>query len=547
MPHVVTKRLATKADDGDGVRGSRAMLAYVVKAETPKSDQIIDPFVTLYADGMAIAPPLDPEMLLLLADENAAHSACLDAKADDSVGRGWTLEPTDSTAPAGEGPAPEADESPVEPADERPGGAGTDAEAAVDTLSDALEGITPDYTFAELLWQAAWEKDAIGWSAWEVVREGDPLKGKIAALYPAPAHTIRCTKDPDIFVQIRGGAMRYFVRFGSDAKVSGKDGKRYDEAAAPRRARNGGMADGDQAHELLMFRGYSSRSQWYPLPRWVAAIPAIAELTAIREFNVAFYGSGGVVDRIIHATAADDGTAQKLADSVKDQLETAGAEGGAHLTIATGGTPGSGIDVKFLTPTQGRRDGQFGARRGELIEEVLMAHKVPGYRVSRAIVGALGGAPTRDMLHTYRTGTIEPIQGILESRLNQELFGPKGIDLQNYSWRLEDLDWDESQLDLDLATSAFDHGLVTGDEGRDMIGLGATNEPSMQKFYYKGVELGAPRPAAPPFGTPAAAATATLEALRARASARLKSKAATNGNGNGKHVPAGELVTLAKR
>lgn len=538
---VAGRRPDTDAPAGDGHRDR--MLAYILKAETPASRQIEDPFAVMYGEGLALEPPLDPERLLLLADESAPHGACLDAKADDTVGRGWTLEPTKTAGadPANPAEAPdEGDDSAATPSGTADTTiAGDDADEAVTALEETLEGLTPDYTFAELLWAAAWESDAIGWASWEMVNASN---GKLGAIYPLPAHTLRATKDKDVFVQSLGGQVRYFARFGSGKRIDGQTGRGIDgEDQAQRRTRDDPSVD-NLATEVLVFRGYSARSQRYPLPRWVSAIPAIAELTAIREFNVSFFASGGVVDRIIHVTAGDGTAAQTLADDIQEQINE--AAGQAHVTLVTGGDPQSDVKVQFLTPTQGRREGQFVTRRQELLDEVLMAHKVPGYRVARAIVGALTGAgPSREMLHTYRLGTIEPKQGMLEHRLNATLFGPVGLKLQGFRWRLEDLDWDETELDLKIAQGIVDYAIGSPDEGREVMGLSATGEDAMTRHYFHGVELGSPK------AGPSTGAVATLDDLRAAARDRLAARpavapepaASTNGHST-EDVPATSIA-----
>lgn len=524
-----TKSRATKgtAEPEHGVK----MLAYVLKAEVPESRQIEDPFVTLYGEGLALEPELDPFRLLLLADESAAHGACLDAKADDTVGRGWTLEPTgeakaDPGDPSLEDPDVAPDESAATPAGGEPDATieGPDVEAAVAELEQRLEALCPDYSFAELLWQAAWEVGAFGWSGWEMVNGND---GKLGAIYPMPGHTIRMTKDKDIFVQIVGGTTRYFVRFGSGKRIDAQTGKVL--GAKDTRGKTNDPEGTIVATEVLLFRPYSSRNKNYPLPRWVSCIPAIAELVSIREFNVSFFGSGGVVDRAIHVKAGDETAAKTLAGEVKEQIDS--AAGDAHITLVTGGDKDSALTVSFLTPVAGRRDGQFNTRRAELTDEVLMAHKVPGYRIAKAIVGSLGGAPSREMLHTYRTGTIEPIQDKLEHVLNATLFGPNGLSLEGYKWRLEDLDWDETELDLKIATGLVDSGIASPDEGREIMGLPATGDPKMALFYYKGQPIGEPRPmpTGPAFGA-SSSALAQVDAKLADIRARRAAAPSTNGH-----------------
>ena len=63
--------------------------------EPPPSRQLRDPFTAFYVQGIALEPPLPPERLLNLTEENSLHSACLMAKATDACGRGWSFEPKD--------------------------------------------------------------------------------------------------------------------------------------------------------------------------------------------------------------------------------------------------------------------------------------------------------------------------------------------------------------------------------------------------------------------------------------------------------------------
>jgi len=114
-------------------------LAYVIKS-TPASRQITDPFEHLYTEGRAIEPPLPPGALLQLLEENPIHAACIAAKVDDAVGRGWTVEDGDEKQ-----------------------------------WQERLENITPDATWSEVLRAVVRDFIAIGWGALEVVRVGSDI------------------------------------------------------------------------------------------------------------------------------------------------------------------------------------------------------------------------------------------------------------------------------------------------------------------------------------------------------------------------------------
>lgn len=466
-------RASIKRERGDqGDDYGEVLLARVLKADRPeaRSRQVEDPFSQLYGIGGAIQPPFDPVRLLNLIEQNAIHSACITAKADDSVGRGWNFEPTKK-----------------------------DVDANVPTqVSEQLEGMVPDLSFTELLNQAVWEREAIGWSAWEVVRD-DPadVESEIRAIYPIPAHTIRATKDKNVWVQIRGVEICFFKMFGVDLPYDRRTGKAVQKAQQQQKpvgkgwlfksgriVKEEGTAKGfDPASEIIVFKTYSPRSPYYGIPKWISVIPAIAELTAIREFNVSFFESGGTADRIIHVTATDGKAAKALADSITNNLRDAAGRG--HVTIVTSGGTDTNVNAQPLNGPQGsagQRDAQFIRRREDLVKEVLMGHNVPPYRIGWADIGSLGGSAAKEMMRAYKVGSIETNQTIMEDRLNLSLFGDSGLALDGYKWVLEDVDWQETDLDLAFATQGRAAAILTGNEARKVIGQERYEDPAMDRI-----------------------------------------------------------------
>jgi PBSX family phage portal protein len=425
------------------------MIAYIIKqTPVPRSKQIPDVFSTLYTAGRAIEPPIDPNKLLTLTEENPVHASCLLAKTYDSVGRGWRL-----------GPRVQTRTSELE---------ALSVEEMQGTVQSKLDEICQDLTFEELLFQASWELDAIGWSGWEIARDD---ADKIAAIYPIPAHTIRATKDNAVYVQIRSGQTRYFKTFGAPGAIGAQTGLVISDVSKE-----------DEANEILVFKTYSPRTQYYGVPRWLSAVSAIAELTAIREYNVSFFSSGGVADALIHVKAANLAAAEKIGTTIMKGLGESRGQG--HTSVVTGGDSDSDVVVRFMSPG-GKREGQFSQRRDGLINEVLIAHQVPPYRIGLAITGSLGGSAASEMLRTYRIGVVEPRQGIIESRVNKTLFGEHGVDLAalGLRWMLSDISWDETELNLEIAVKTVQFGMFTPNEGRVQMGKEKLDSPEMDRVY----------------------------------------------------------------
>jgi PBSX family phage portal protein len=392
-----------------------------------------------------IDPPYDPDLLLVLKETNAIHSACISAMVMDTMGDGWYLEAEDK----------EADEK------------------VHLEIEHQLEELTPEYSFEEMLAQLLEGWRTFGHGAWEIVRDG---KGKIAAMFPMPSHTLRAHMDDDVWVQQREiGSPRYFKTFGSEAFVHKDEGLTKNK-----------VSKSDMASEVFVLKSYSDRSDFYGVPHWISSVPTIAELTAIREFNVSIFSSAGMTDRLVHVTASDKSVAKGIANTIVQGIKQ--TTGRAHITIVTSGSQDTSLKVDSLNPSSGRREGQFLQRRNDLVKEVLVSHNVPPYRIGLAELGSLGGSAAREMMRAYQRGTIKPAQNIVQRRLTKTIFGPQGLDLKHHRWRLRSFTPDQIQMNLQVAQAGI-AGLMSPNEGRYWIGMDPIDDPRMDVIRYNGEHL----------------------------------------------------------
>lgn len=473
---------AARITNWGGKETNDGSVVSIVRAapEVPESRQLRDPFTTFYVQGIALEPPLPPERLLNLTEDNALHSACLMAKATDSCGRGWEFKPKEGK---------ENDQELIE------------SETPIQ-LKEAVAKFCPELTFSQLLYQAAWEMDAIGWSVWEIVRMyRRGYKGNqylpIGAIYPIPAHTVRATLDPRKWVQIRAGRVRYFKKFGAKCDINNETGSIYEWGG--RGAESvGDLGELYLASELIIFKTYTPRSIWYGLPRWVSAIATVAELTAIREFNVSWFASGGQTDYAMHFSAQDIDVAKNMVAEARQQLLE--NQGRGHTILMTAGSEDTEVAVNKLGELL--REGHFRFRRGDLAKEVLIAHNTPPYRIGWAETGSLAGNAAKEMLEAYKFGAIEPVQEVFEEGLERTLFNPDlgGLNPGDFCFRLHDLEMMDMQFTTDRTLRSVQFGVLTPNQGREELGWDPDDEhPELDKYYHNGQEIGA-EPAADPFG-----------------------------------------------
>lgn len=459
-------KATTASHDAIESRGYRTVAKAVESRQVAVQDT--DGFADWYGLEKVIRPPLPLDRLWELTEVNAVHSACIEAKVADSVGRGWRLEAEDPDADGWE------DEAKAVAAAARQWLHSITRGAQLD------EGNPAPFGFTGMIRQVIREKEATGWGAWEVLRENgstDPTK-PIVAILPVPPQAIRCVKDkPDLFVVERGKERVYFKRFGSKNDYRFEDGK----------PASGGNSD-ELATELLIFKHYNPRTPFYGVPPWVAAVPPVAEFTAIREYNISWFESGGTTDRLIHVDSDDAAIAGEVADSIVEQISD--AEGVGHTTLVTHGSKDTSIQVEHLTQMEGKRDGQFQGRREDVAKEVLVAHQVPSYRIGWAIVGDLGGNAAEEMNDVYEVGVVEPLQECTEEDLTATLFNPEvgGFDLRGFLFKFNDMSTDEPETISEVA-QAVSLGAMTPNHGLEKLGYDRIDDPAYDQLYYQGTPL----------------------------------------------------------
>lgn len=434
------------------------MMARVVKADSKQlSRPGDDGFVDLYTQDRAIPPPLPLENLWTIYEENAIHSACIDAKVADSVGRGWQLA---------------MDEDELDEDAQR-----AQTQTVERKLRDLVRPSGVQGGFSALCRQLAREYDATGWGAWEISRGKG---GEIDGIFPVPPHTLRAVKNNrDLYVQVRNEKKVYFKRFGADGNYTASKGEPTSEKTGD-----------DVANEVVVLKQYTPRSPYYGIPKWVSGVPAVAEFTAIREYNVSWFESGGTGDRSVHVKADDEGVAAGIADSMEEKLRE--SRGIGHTTLITHGTSDTEVAVENMSPETGKRDGQFGNRRHDLVQELLIAHQVPSYRIGWAIVGELGGEAADEMIDSYRYGVVEEIQEAIEELLADTIFNTElgGIDLGGYAFEFKDLDWTQMAEEIEKAGALKAAGAITLNEMRVMLGQERGDDPRLDEYYMGTVRLG---------------------------------------------------------
>ena len=150
------------------------------------STQLVDdPFETANISGLQ-EPPYNLSQLAYLAETHPVHSAALEQKTADTIGKGWEWVANDDSEPD---------------------------EQSLDSLEEWFNSLAPAEQDMKEILSAAWlDYETLGWGLLELARDSS---GVLRKVYHVPGHTVRAHKDGFRLCQIRNERKVWFRRWGS--------------------------------------------------------------------------------------------------------------------------------------------------------------------------------------------------------------------------------------------------------------------------------------------------------------------------------------------
>lgn len=147
-------------------------------------------------------------------------------------------------------------------------------------LLDLLEYPNDETPFSDLMFMVMTDKLTLGNGYIEVVRS---QAGQIVELYHVKAKSVRVRKGGEGFVQIVGKNKKYFKNFGEMRNMNSETGKYGGRVPLKKRAT-----------EILHYKEYNTRDDYYGVPRYMSTAPAIMGNRAAAERNLAFFENDAV-------------------------------------------------------------------------------------------------------------------------------------------------------------------------------------------------------------------------------------------------------------
>lgn len=418
------------------------------RAEKEQSSKQLEEESKWFGENDLMPTPFPPGALLTLYESNPVLNACVKQLAVDASGLGWNLHLREDKA---------------------------ESKDEFKRLDDFLRHPHPEDSLEVLFKELLVDYGAVGWFGIEVVKDN---MGVVSKIYRVPAHTLRIHKSKDKFCQVRDDKKVWFKKFGLDKEISPETGK------------EGSFTGVDRANELIYYKNFDPKSDYYGVPNSISAVGDVMGLISLRDYNLAFFENYGVPSAIITLGGEWEGGSDKKIADYMDKEFRGTASSHRTLVVASGGTAEGEGKCTFDYQALGVevKEGSFRLYERDRKDNILMSYSMPPERVGVRIVGPLGGNDLAEATKIYVQSVVEPLQTNLESIINIKLLQSEiydfkfvNIDLRNYAEEIKQM---ESQIE---------HGMMTPNQAINK--LGGEEYPEGNKYYMMSslLEIGGPK------------------------------------------------------
>lgn len=451
--------------------------------------------------GLAV-PPWNPMLLIALGEVNTYHDRCCRTKAIDIGGLGHDVVSSGDNA----------------------------NEANLEFIKEFIE----QSDLEENLKNAEHDRQQIGWGCLELIRVLGKVDSMPQRLEHVHAHTVRIHRNKKKFMQTWNGYQRrWFKRYGAkDNNGNDFDVHVLTGAEYPYKS----LEDNERANELIYNPQYSARTSYYGTPDYIPAIRTMLGDQAAVDYNLVFFKNFGVPAYAVYITGnfqdkplldlngKETGKSQMqqaMEDRFKEVINN--PHGSMVFMIPTRG-PDANVQVTFEKLSVETKESSFRLYRLDNRDEIITSHNMDPYRIGVQVTGALAGNVANSAARSYKSGVSKPGQARWELFINKIISTelPMGFGNPDQKLKLQEMDLEEEVALVDTCINLVDNSIMTPNEVIDLIGkrFGVTvsDDPMMDKHYFKGKMMETENPPIAEVGTeidPATGLPKTPKALTA--------------------------------
>lgn len=414
------------------IQTTKGVFPYSVlkKAQEPSSKQVKES--EHYSALNELVPyPYSPNMLLTLYESNAILFRCVNQLAIDVAGLGWNLHLKEGIS---------------------------ENKAEFERLNLFLQLQNNDDGLHTLLKQLVIDWGSVGWFGIEVIRDNT---GTVAEIYHVPAHTFRMHQSKEKFCQIRDNKKVWFKKFGLDNKnFSSNNGK------------EGTFDINSRANELIYYRNFYPKSDYYGVPNFIAATGDVMGLIGLRDYNLAFFENYGIPSAMILLEGDwEKGSDKTITEFLNNEFKGCN---NAHRTLVV--TQAENCKFTYIPLNSQVKEGSFKLYEQSRREDILIAYSMPPERIGIRITGSLGGNVAEEATRIYVQSVVEPLQIDLEDIINKKL-----LQSEIYEFKFENIDLRNYNEEILRMNSQIEHGILTPNEARQELGY--KPYPEGDKFF----------------------------------------------------------------
>ena len=442
--------------------------------------------------------PYNPDEFSCLLEINSTHKSACQVKSRDSVGRQYKIKPKYPIR---------QDEDPS--SDHRNFITQEEFSEDCNKIEDFLENCNKQLTFQELCYLVAYDREAIGWSAFEVIRN---LDGLVCQLKRIPGKRLRVLEDFEGFLEIRNsrnalsstGIYTYYQPFGEKIKVREFDIPRglpgFDENnfvlvdydpnrhGPLSRSQNEDIVfnlvssktglnlefTGENfmqraANEVIFLPKVHPNTIHYGYSDIVDSLKAVKTIFNIDEYLDQFFRNNCVPRYVvcIEGARVSKDYQQKIADYFKKNIR---GKNGQTMVLSVANQGGKPIKIRFEQLDAGVTEADFQETRKAYRQDIITSHGVPSALLNITETASLGSGRGTAQSEQYKDRFVVPNQIFWASKINN-LF-KYGLGVTNALIEFDPLDVRDAFFVAQAMNLLLQSGVLTINEARSELGLG---------------------------------------------------------------------------
>jgi len=490
----LNKQSEMVAADAESVRKDLREKAFEHSTQSKKEiDVRIGSYDTVV--GRIVPPPYDPVCLANFLTSNEVHFRAVKTKVQDSVGRDYKIIPKHPIR------REETKEKDQVVGDHGESVTEKQFQSDCKKITNFIENCHDELTFQQLCFRAAMDREAIGWGAFEVIRQAD---GKVARIQHLPAGVVKVLEGWAGYVEYRGFSQdenkdiyTYYQPFGKKVVTESPDPFNPSKTKkTPYNPEVDGELDifknkalhwrlkdkatgedipGTQANflkkaanEVIFFPNDHSFTRYYGYADVIPAISAIIANSYISDFQIQFFEHNCVPRYVVIIKGAK--VDNKFKEYITEYFKTK-VKGNTHKTmvLTLSGLGNKNVDIEFKQIDAAHKEADFQETKKQNDQIIMTAEGVSAALLAINESASLGSGKGLSQAELYKDRIVTILQRFWAQKMNT-LFR-LGLGVLYAEIEYDPLDVRDALATAQVLNILIIQGVLTINEARRHLGM----------------------------------------------------------------------------